>query len=108
MQNIFIFFAAALFEIAGCFSVWAWWRLDKSILLLVPGALCLGLFAWLLTLVDVDHAGRAYAIYGGIYIIASLAWLWAVEGMRPDRWDMIGSAICLIGAAVILFAPRSV
>jgi small multidrug resistance family-3 protein len=108
MQNILIFFAAALFEIAGCFAVWGWWRLDKSALLLLPGALCLGLFAWLLTLVDVEHAGRAYAIYGGIYIVASLAWLWAVEGMRPDRWDVAGSAICLIGAAVILFAPRSV
>lgn len=73
-----------------------------------PAALCLGMFAWLLTLVDVEHAGRAYAIYGAIYIVASLAWLWVVEGARPDRWDMIGSLVCLIGAAIILYAPRDV
>lgn len=108
MQNILVFFAAAFFEIAGCFAVWGWWRLDKSALWLVPAALCLGMFAWLLTLVDVEHAGRAYAIYGGIYIVASLAWLWVVEGARPDRWDMIGSLVCLIGAAIILYAPRDV
>lgn len=107
MQNITIFFTAALFEIAGCFAVWGWWRLDKSALWLVPGGLSLALFAWLLTFVDVEHAGRAYAIYGGIYIVASLAWLWAVEGSRPDRWDMIGATVCLLGAAIILFAPRS-
>lgn len=106
MQNFIVFFAAALFEIAGCFAVWGWWRLDKSALWLIPAALCLGMFAWLLTLVDVEHAGRAYAIYGGIYIVASLAWLWAVEGARPDRWDMIGSLVCLMGAAIILYAPR--
>lgn len=84
-----------------------WWRLDKSELWLVPAGLCLAIFAWLLTLVDVEHAGRTYAIYGGIYIVASFAWLWAVEGARPDRWDMIGSAVCFLGAAIILFTPRS-
>lgn len=107
MQNIFLFFTAALFEIAGCFAVWGWWRLDKNALWLLPGGLCLALFAWILTLVDVEHAGRAYAIYGGIYIVASLAWLWAVEGTRPDRWDVTGSLICLVGAAIILWAPRN-
>ena len=106
MQNVFVFFAAAFFEIAGCFAVWGWWRLDKSALWLIPAAVCLGLFAWLLTFVDVEHAGRAYAIYGGIYIVASLAWLWAVKAGRPDRWDPIGSAISIIGAAVILYGPR--
>lgn len=106
MHSAFVFFAAAFFEIAGCFAVWGWWRLDKSALWLIPGAVCLAVFAWLLTLVDVEHAGRAYAVYGGIYIVASLAWLWAVEGSRPDRWDMLGSVVCLIGAAIILYAPR--
>jgi len=106
MQSIAIFFCAALFEIAGCFAVWSWWRLDKSLLWLVPGILALAIFAWLLTLVDVAQAGRAYAIYGGIYIVASLGWLWAVEGHPPDRWDALGALICLAGAAVILWAPR--
>lgn len=66
----------------------------------------LGLFAWLLTLIDSSQAGRAYAAYGGVYIAASLGWLWAVEGARPDRWDAIGASVCLIGAAIILFGPR--
>jgi len=61
----------------------------------------------LLTLVDADHAGRAYAAYGGVYIAASLGWLWTVEGTRPDRWDVTGAAVCLMGAAIILFGPRS-
>ena len=65
------------------------------------------LFAWLLTLVEAAFAGRAYAAYGGIYIAASLGWLWAIEGTRPDRWDMTGALICVIGAGIILFGPRS-
>lgn len=66
----------------------------------------LAVFAWLLTRVETDFAGRAYAAYGGVYILASLVWLWQVEGHRPDRWDVIGAALCLTGAAIILFAPR--
>ena len=101
-----IFIAAAVAEIAGCFAFWACWRLGKSMLWLVPGVLSLMLFAWLLTQVQVDADGRAYAAYGGIYIVASLAWLWSVEGLRPDRWDLVGAAICLVGASVIFAAPR--
>lgn len=80
--------------------------LGKSALWLVPGMLSLALFAYLLTLVEVEAAGRAYATYGGVYIAASLVWLWMFEGMRPDRWDVTGAAICLVGAGVILFGPR--
>lgn len=101
-----IYIGAAVAEIAGCFAFWAWLRLGKSVLWLVPGMLSLAAFAWLLTLVEVEAAGRAYATYGGVYIAASLFWLWAFEGMRPDRWDLTGAAICLAGAAVILFGPR--
>lgn len=103
-----VYVAAALAEIGGCFAFWAWLRLGKSVWWLAPGILSLVLFAYLLTLVPSDAAGRAYAAYGGIYIVASLAWLWAMEGVRPDRWDMAGAALCLIGAAIILFGPRSV
>ena len=99
--------AAALFEIAGCFAFWAWLRLDKSPLWLIPGMVSLAAFAWFLTMVETNAAGRAYAGYGAIYICASLLWLWAVEGVRPDRWDTIGAAICLAGAAVILLGPRA-
>ncbi len=102
-----IYAAAALFEIAGCFAFWAWLRLDKSPLWLVPGMVSLAAFAWLLTLIESPVAGRAYAGYGAIYIAASLLWLWVVEGTRPDRWDLIGGAICLTGAAVILYGPRA-
>jgi small multidrug resistance family-3 protein len=77
------------------------------VLWIAPGLAALALFAWLLTLAPSDHAGRAYAAYGGIYIAASLAWLWIAEGQRPDRWDLAGGMICVIGAAVILFGPRS-
>jgi small multidrug resistance family-3 protein len=107
MKTLAIFALAAVAEIAGSFTFWAWARLDKTILWLVPGMVALALFAWLLTLTELDFAGRSYAAFGGVYIAASLVWLWAVEGARPDRWDTIGGAITLVGAAVILFGPRS-
>jgi small multidrug resistance family-3 protein len=72
-----------------------------------PGFVSLMLFAWLLTLIDTAAAGRVYAAYGGVYIIASLFWLWAVEDVRPDRWDIPGAVICLVGAVVIVFGPRA-
>ena len=97
---------AAAAEIAGCFAFWAWLRLGKSALWLLPGMLSLAAFAYLLTLVESAAAGRAYAAYGGVYIAASLLWLWSVEGTRPDRWDLIGAAVCLAGAAIILAMPR--
>lgn len=106
MGNLAIYAAAALAEIAGCFAFWAWLRLDKSALWLLPGLASLALFAWLLTLIDATAAGRAYAAYGGIYIAASLLWLWLAEGMRPDRFDLAGAAICVVGAGIILFGPR--
>ena len=101
-----IYAAAALAEIAGCFAFWAWWRLGKSALWLAPGIISLILFAWLLAQVDSAAAGRTYAAYGGIYIMASLCWLWLAEGLRPDKWDMAGALICLAGASLILLGPR--
>lgn len=101
-----IYIGAALAEIAGCFSFWAWWRLEKSPLWLAPGMVSLALFAFLLAMVETNAAGRAYAAYGGIYIAASLGWLWLVEGVRPDRWDLAGAVLCVAGASVILLAPR--
>ena len=107
MQTTFAYIGAAIAEIAGCFAFWGWSRLGASIWWLVPGVASLILFAWLLTLAESDAAGRAYAAYGGIYICASLLWLWAVEGLRPDRWDIGGALLCLVGAAIIIFGPRS-
>lgn len=106
-MTFLVYGAAALAEIVGCFSFWAWLRLGKPIWWIVPGLAALALFAYLLTLTPSDAAGRAYAAYDGIYIIASILWLWIAEGVRPDRWDLAGGMICLMGAAVILFGPRA-
>lgn len=97
---------AALAEIAGCFAVWAWWRGGASMLWLLPGVASLALFGLLLAQVEAGFAGRAFAAYGGVYIAASLLWMWGAEGNRPDAWDVAGAALCLIGAVIILVAPR--
>jgi small multidrug resistance family-3 protein len=107
MRTSLVYVLAAFAEIAGCFSFWAWLRGQHSMLWLLPGMASLAMFAWLLTLVDTSHAGRAYAAYGSVYICASLVWMWGIEGARPDRWDVLGAGIALLGAAVIVFGPRS-
>jgi small multidrug resistance family-3 protein len=106
MTTYAIYALAAIAEIAGCFSFWACLRLSKQVWWLAPGMVSLVLFAWLLALVPSDAAGRTFAAYGGIYIAASLLWLWLVEGRAPDRWDISGAAVCLVGTAIILFGPR--
>ncbi|MEE4205178.1 MAG: YnfA family protein [Erythrobacter sp.] len=105
-MSAIIYLGAALAEIAGCFAFWAWLRLDRSPLWLIPGVLSLCVFAVLLTLVEAEHAGRTYAAYGGVYILSAMSWLWAAEGVRPDRWDLAGVSLCLLGSAVILWGPR--
>jgi small multidrug resistance family-3 protein len=107
MASILWYALAALGEIAGCFAFWAWLRMQKSPLWTVPGVASLVVFALALTRIDAAAAGRAYAAYGGIYILSALVWLWLVEGVRPDRWDLLGALICLAGAAVILLGPRA-
>jgi small multidrug resistance family-3 protein len=107
MTNVpLIYIAAAVAEIAGCFGFWAWLRLGKSAWWLAPALVSLALFAYLLTLIDTPTAGRAFAAYGGVYIAASLAWMWLAEGAAPDRYDLAGAAMCLAGAALIVAAPR--
>ncbi len=100
------FLFAAVCEIGGCYTFWLWFRLEKSALWLIPGVVSLMLFAFLLTRVETDYAGRAYAAYGGIYIISSLLWLSAIEGTRPQFSDIFGAALCLTGAAVILYGGK--
>jgi small multidrug resistance family-3 protein len=107
MTSFLFFLIAALGEITGCYAFWVWLRLGKSSLWIVPGIICLIVFASVLTRVDASNAGRAYAAYGGIYILSSLFWLWLVEGVKPDKWDLLGVTICLSGTLVILFGTHS-
>ena len=106
MKAFPLYLVTALAEIIGCYAVFLWLRHDKSAWWMVIAAVGLGLFAWLLTLHPMTSAGRVYAAYGGVYIAASLCWLWLAEGQAPDRWDLIGTLLCLVGAAVIYFGPR--
>ncbi|MEE8296034.1 MAG: YnfA family protein [Sphingomonadales bacterium] len=106
MPSFILYSAAAIAEIGGCFAFWAWLRLGRSVYWIFPGLVSLTVFALLLTRVESLFAGRTFAAYGGVYIAASVLWLWVVEGQRPDRWDVLGSVICLIGAAIILLGPR--
>lgn len=106
-MNFLIFFLAAIAEIAGCFSFWAYFKLDKSVWWILPGTISLTLFAYLLTLVESGFAGRAYAAYGAIYICASLAWMWMIENNSPTKFDLIGASFCIIGAAIIMFFAKS-
>ncbi len=106
LKASFWFTLAAFSEIAGCYAFWLWLRLKKGPEHLLYGLPFLLLFAYALTKIDAAHAGRVYATYSVIYLVASLVWMKAVENATPDCWDLLGSAICLIGAAVIILPAR--
>ena len=106
LKTIALFFATAVAEIVGCYLPYLWLKQEKSVWLLVPAALSLALFAWLLSL-HPTAAGRVYAAYGGVYIFVAIMWLWSVEGIRPSGWDLVGASVALTGMAIIMFAPRS-
>ena len=107
MRTLLYYFAAALAEIVGCFAFWTALRNGRSPAVWLPAGLAaLAVFAWLLTRSELAYAGRAYAAYGGIYIGCALLWLWAVEGQFPDRWDLIGTGLCMLGAMIILIGPH--
>jgi small multidrug resistance family-3 protein len=100
-----LFAATAVAEIVGCYLPYLWLRQRASAWLIVPAAASLAVFVWLLTL-HPAAAGRVYAAYGGVYVTVALLWLWAVQGVRPDRWDVIGAGIAIAGMAIIFFMPR--
>ncbi|MDO8264212.1 MAG: YnfA family protein [Gallionella sp.] len=106
LKMIGLFFITALAEIIGCYLPYLWLREGKSIWLLIPAALSLAVFAWLLTL-HPTAAGRVYAAYGGMYIFVAILWLWVIDGIRPTLWDIVGSCVALAGMAIIILAPRS-
>lgn len=106
LKTLSLFIITALAEIAGCYLPYLWLKQDKSILLLIPAAICLSLFAWLLTL-HPNASGRVYAAYGGVYIFVAILWLWGVDGIKPTVWDITGGVVALFGMAIIMFAPRA-
>lgn len=101
-----LFVITAIAEILGCYLPYLWLKDRAPLWVLAPAALSLGLFVWLLTL-HPAAAGRVYAAYGGVYVVTALVWLWLVDGVRPHFWDVTGSAVALLGMAIILFAPRT-
>ncbi|MFO1347600.1 MAG: YnfA family protein [Pseudomonadales bacterium] len=107
LKTIGLFLITAVVEIAGCYLPYLWLRENKSVWLLLPAALSLALFAWLLSL-HPTAAGRVYAAYGGVYIFVAVFWLWAVDGIKPTVWDITGSLVALFGMGIIMFAPRNV
>ena|SRR6218665_1925289 len=105
MKTFLLYVATALAEIVGCYLPYLWLKQGRSPWLLVPAAASLALFAWLLTL-HATAAGRVYAAYGGVYIGVAIAWLWAVDRIRPTAWDAAGVAVALVGMGIIVFQPR--
>lgn len=105
MKTVLLYVATALAEIVGCYLPYLWLARQASAWLLVPAAFSLALFAWLLTLHEAA-AGRVYAAYGGVYIAIALAWLWAVDGVRPTAWDVAGVALSLAGMGLIVYQPK--
>ena len=104
-KTVGLFIATAIAEIVGCYLPYLWRKERISSLALIPAALSLAAFAWLLSLHH-GAAGRTYAAYGGVYVSVALIWLWFIDGQKPDRWDVVGIAITLIGMSIIAFAPR--
>jgi small multidrug resistance family-3 protein len=105
LKLLLLFGLTALAEITGCYLPWLWLKQQGSIWLLLPAALSLLLFVWLLTL-HPAAAGRVYAAYGGVYVVVALLWLWLVDGVRPSSWDLLGASLALMGMAIIMLAPR--
>lgn len=104
-KTIALFVVTAVAEIIGCYLPFLWLRHGRPAWYLAPAAVSLTAFAWLLSL-HPTGAGRTYAAYGGVYVTVAVSWMWLVEKQKPDRWDLIGSAVALIGMAIIAFGPR--
>ncbi len=104
LKTFALFSVTAIAEILGCYLPYLWLKQGRSIWLLVPAALSLALFVWLLTL-HPHAAGRVYAAYGGVYISVALGWLWAIDAVRPTSTDCVGVAVCLVGVAIIMWGP---
>lgn len=105
LSTAVLFVITAVAEIVGCYLPYLWQKRGGSPWLLIPAALSLAAFSWLLTL-HPTAAGRIYAAYGGVYVSVAIVWLWAIDGIRPTRWDVLGVLLCLVGMAVIMIGAR--
>lgn len=106
-RSLLLFALARLCEIGGGYLVWPWLRDGRAAWVEVLGGLVLCLYGVLPTLQPVDVPfGRVYAAAGGVFVVLSLAWGWWIDGVRPDRWDVLGAVVALVGAAIIVYAPR--
>jgi small multidrug resistance family-3 protein len=104
-KTLALFVTTAVAEIVGCYLPYLWLKKSGSPLLLLPAAVSLALFAWLLSL-HPTAAGRVYAAYGGVYVSVAILWLWLVDAVRPTPWDLLGVAICLLGMSIIMLGSR--
>ncbi len=105
-KTLGLFVVTAVAELVGCYLPYLWLRRGGSPWLLAPAAAALAVFVWLLTL-HPTGAGRTYAAYGGVYVAVSVLWMWKVEQLTPDRWDLIGAVVAVVGICVIAFGPRT-
>jgi small multidrug resistance family-3 protein len=106
-RSLALFALAALLEIGGAWLVWRGVRDRQGIVVVIAGVVALGLYGFVATFQPSGHFGRVLAAYGGVFVVGSLAWGTLLDGFRPDRWDLLGAAICLVGVAVIMYAPRT-
>ncbi|MFC0505365.1 YnfA family protein [Micromonospora costi] len=107
VRSILLFVIAALAEIGGAWLVWQGWRENRGLLWIAAGVIALGIYGFVATFQPDANFGRILAAYGGIFVVGSLVWGMVVDKFRPDRYDVVGAAICLVGVAVIMYAPRA-
>ena len=106
-RSLLLFALAALAEIGGAWLVWQGWREHRGVLWIAGGLLALGAYGFVATFQPDPNFGRILAAYGGVFVAGSLAWGMVVDKFEPDRWDVLGAVICLLGVAVIMYAPRN-
>jgi len=105
-RSLALFVAAAVAEIGGAWLIWQGVRESKGLVWVGAGVIALGIYGFVATFQPDNNFGRILAAYGGVFVVGSLAWGMVFDGFRPDRYDVIGALICLVGVAVIMYAPR--
>ncbi|MEU8331734.1 YnfA family protein [Micromonospora sp. NPDC048839] len=106
LRSLVLFALAAVAEIGGAWLIWQGWREQRGLWWIAAGVVALGCYGFVATFQPDANFGRILAAYGGVFVAGSLGWAMVVDGFRPDRWDLAGAALCLLGVAVIMYAPR--